>query len=163
MGSSQALPDKNLEGQIVIVTGANTGIGLETVRKLAACHATIVLACRSYERTLPIFEELQRTYGTDKAYFIEVDLSDLDSVQQFVKSFKQQFKQLNILINNAGLIVDQRKLSKQGFELTLASNHIGHFALTKGLLDILANTPQSRVIAISSSGHHKMPMMAGTG
>jgi NAD(P)-dependent dehydrogenase (short-subunit alcohol dehydrogenase family) len=61
------------------------------------------------------------------------------------------------------LIVDQRKLSKQGFELTLASNHIGHFALTKGLLDILANTPQSRVIAISSSGHHKMPMMAGTG
>ncbi len=64
------MPDKNLEGQIVIVTGANTGIGLETVRKLAACHATIVLACRSYERTLPILEELHKNYGSDKAYFI---------------------------------------------------------------------------------------------
>ncbi len=141
MGSSQDLPDRNLEGQIVVVTGANTGIGLETARKLASCHATVILACRSYERTLPILEELQRTYGRDKAYFIEVDLSDLDSVQKFVNAFKQQFSQLNILINNAGLSMREKKLSKQGFELTLAANHIGHFALTKGLLDTITKTP----------------------
>ncbi len=70
MGTGQVLPEKNLEGQIVVVTGANTGIGLETARKLASCHATIVLACRSYERTLPILEELHKNYGSDKAYFI---------------------------------------------------------------------------------------------
>jgi NAD(P)-dependent dehydrogenase (short-subunit alcohol dehydrogenase family) len=64
----------------VIITGANSGLGLETARKLASCHATIILACRSYDRTQAILEELQKSYGKDKAYFLELDLSDLDSV-----------------------------------------------------------------------------------
>ena len=156
--------DKNLDGQVVIITGANTGIGLETARALAHCGATLVLACRSLQRTQPILTELQKQYGEKKILFIPLDLTDLASVKSFVTAFLEKFTRLDILINNAGVMaIPERQETRQGFEMQFGTNHIGHFALTAGLLRVLKSTPNSRVVCVSSMAHKSMCMLSGSG
>jgi len=96
--------EKNLEGQVVIITGSNVGIGRETARRLSQLKATIILACRSHEKTKPLLQELQSAYGEKKIVYIPLDLSDLASVKSFVSTFTKQFTRLDILINNAGVM-----------------------------------------------------------
>ena len=95
---------RDLTDQVAIVTGCNTGIGADTVRRLAELGATVILACRSKERTEPILKELTSKYGELRIRFIPLDLSDLESVQTFVKTFRSQFNRLDLLINNAGVM-----------------------------------------------------------
>jgi protochlorophyllide reductase len=139
------IPDQH--GRTALITGANSGLGLETARALAQRGARVVLACRSLERAEQARAELT---GSACAELIplELDLADLQSVQRGAHQVADQLGRLDLLINNAGVMAPPRQLSAQGHELQFAVNHLGHFALTQQLLPLLQ--PQGRVVYVSS-------------
>ena len=140
-------------GRIAIVTGANSGIGFETARALAQKGATMIMACRNKEKMENAAEKIQSKNPEGNVVTMVLDLSDLDSVRQFADEFRAQFGRLDLLINNAGIMVPPYGLTAQGFETQFGVNHLGHFALTGLLLDILIDTPGSRVVTVSSMAH----------
>ena len=140
-----------LDGKTVIITGANTGIGLETAVDLAKRNARVILACRSVERGETAAVEVRKRSGNDNAVFIQLDLASLDSVREFAAKILEEEPRIDILINNAGVTNNAFTKSTDGFELTFAVNHLGHFLLTNLLLDCIKEAPSARIINISSS------------
>ncbi|KAH8396957.1 hypothetical protein KR215_006814 [Drosophila sulfurigaster] len=140
-------------GKVVIVTGSNTGIGKETVLELARRGATVYMACRDKKKTEQARLEIIRETNNQNVFFRELDLSSLESVRNFVTGFKAEQNRLDILINNAGVMRCPRSLTKDGFELQLGVNHMGHFLLTNSLLDLLKKSSPSRVVIVSSRAH----------
>ena len=145
------IPDQT--GRIALVTGANSGLGLETARALAARGATVVLACRSLTRAEQARQELLPT-AEGPLDILQLDLSDLQAVEQAAGQFGERWGRLDLLINNAGVMAPPRTLSRDGYELQLAVNHLGHFALTRALLPLLWRRPGSRVVTVSSGAHY---------
>lgn len=143
----------DLENPVVLVTGANTGIGKETVRALAASGARVYLACRSESKTTPVIEELRQENPAADLRFLQLDLGDLDSVRACAKEFLATGDPLHILINNAGL-AGHRGQTKSGFELAFGTNHLGHFLLTDLLLELLRESAPARVVTVSSMSHY---------
>ena len=141
-------------GKVAIVTGGNSGIGFETARVLAEKGATVVMACRNLEKASPKAEEIRSTHPGANVEVMQLDLSDLDSVRQFAEAFRAKHSRLDLLINNAGIMVPPYGKTAQGFETQFGVNHLGHFALTGSLLDLLTNTPGSRVVTVSSLAHY---------
>jgi protochlorophyllide reductase len=151
------IPDQR--GRLALVTGANSGLGLETARALAARGATVLLACRSLERAEAARQRLLaesqaepggRPIAAEALIPLPLDLADLASVAQAADSVAERWGQLDLLINNAGVMAPPRSLSRQGFELQLAVNHLGHFALTQRLLPLLERRAGARVVHVSS-------------
>ncbi len=140
-------------GKIAIVTGANSGIGYETALALAQKEATVVLACRSLAKAEEAKNKILQTSPSAKLEPMEMDLASLTSVKRFAQKFKEQFDQLDLLINNAGIMMPPYQVTEDGFENQLATNYIGHFALTGLLLPLLTQTPASRVVSLSSLAH----------
>jgi len=140
----------DLSGKRAIVTGATSGLGIETARVLAGCGAQVVLAGRNISEAKPLVEEITAAGG--KAYAVALDLADLRSVDAFAAT--EGGLPLHLLINNAGIMACPFGLTKQGFELQIGVNHLGHFHLTKLLLPALKAANGSRVVSVSSSGHH---------
>ncbi|XP_060655202.1 retinol dehydrogenase 13-like isoform X1 [Drosophila nasuta] len=140
-------------GKVVIVTGSNTGIGKETVLELARRGATVYMACRDKKRTDQARLEIIRETNNQNIFFRELDLASLDSIRKFVTGFKGEQDKLHILINNAGVMRCPRMLTKDGFEMQLGVNHIGHFLLTNLLLDVLKKSAPSRIVNVSSLAH----------
>ncbi len=149
--TQQDIPDQT--GKVAIVTGANSGIGYETAKALAEKNAMVVLACRNLEKAQVAADQIQQEVKNAQLEIIRLDLADLDSVRQFAESFKVQYETLDLLINNAGVMIPPFTRTKDGFELQFGANHLGHFALTGLLLDVLINTPQARVVNVSSGAH----------
>ena len=145
------IPDQT--GRISIVTGANSGIGLETARELARNGAHVVLACRSETRGKEALANIQSELPAAQLEFMALDLADLEQVRSFATNFCDRFDRLDLLINNAGVMIPPASKTKQGYELQLGVNHIGHFALTGLLLPRLAATANARVINVSSVAH----------
>lgn len=139
------------KGKIIIVTGANSGLGFGTTRELARKGAKVIMAVRSLERGNEAREDIQQEIPDASLEVMELDLADLNSVQSFSEAFTKTYDKLDVLINNAGLMMPEERLeTKQGFEIQIGVNHLGHFALTNHLLPILNKTEDSRVVTISS-------------
>lgn len=140
-------------GRVVIVTGANSGIGFETARVLAEKGATVVMACRNLVKTNPKADEIRGAHPEATVEVMELDLSDLESVRHFADAFRAKHSRLDLLINNAGIMVPPYGTTAQGFETQFGVNHLGHFALTGLLLDLVIQTPGSRIVTVSSVAH----------
>ena len=141
-------------GRVAIVTGANSGIGLETARELAARSATVVLACRNPKKAKAAAEDIRSTTDGSRVEVRTLDVSDLASVRAFAESFLADHERLDLLINNAGVMMPpERSETPDGFELQMGTNHFGHFALTGLLLPLLLKTPKSRIVNVSSTAH----------
>jgi NAD(P)-dependent dehydrogenase (short-subunit alcohol dehydrogenase family) len=143
----------DLTGKVVIVTGANAGIGLETACGLADLGATVVLAVRSAERGAAAKSEIERRTGSTSVVVGSLDLASFASIRAFAAWFLDEFDRLDVLVNNAGLILDARRETAEGFEEMFGVNHLGHVLLTSLLLDRLVQSAPSRVVVVSSFAH----------
>ncbi|MGB1207119.1 MAG: oxidoreductase [Chitinophagales bacterium] len=142
-----------LHGKVVIVTGANSGLGYFTTQELARQGATVVMACRNQQKAKSAMIHIHKEVPKARLNFIRLDLASLKSVKSFAKEFKLAFGQLNILCNNAGIMAIPRRETEDGFEMQFGTNHLGHFALTALLINMLRKTPKSRIINVSSIVH----------
>lgn len=124
-------------GKVVIVTGANRGIGFETAKVLAEKNATVILAVRDLHKGRIAKEKILSNFPTAKVDVMYLDLNDLTTVYTFADEFKGKYHSLAILINNAGIMSPKLKLTKNGFESQFGVNYLGHFVLTGLLLDLL--------------------------
>lgn len=145
------IPD--LSGKVIVVTGANSGIGLETARELARRGADTILACRSAERGEQAIADLRAEIPDAKAALMMLDLASLASIEQFTAEFANTHSRLDVLVNNAGIMAVPYSLTEDGFESQMGVNHLGHFALTGRLLGVLLNTPGARVVNVASTAH----------
>lgn len=148
-------PDRmpDLKGKVAIVTGANSGLGYHTAVELAKRGATVVMACRSRDKTEAALANLQKEAPGADAIFMPLDLADLESVKTFAATFKAKHTKLDLLINNAGVMALPLRRTAQGLEMQIGTNHFGHFALTGQLLDLLNATPGARIVNTSSLAH----------
>lgn len=151
----QGLDTSRAEGKVIIVTGANTGIGKETAWELARRRAKVYMACRDMQKCEAAREEIVLDTKNKYVYCRQCDLASLESIREFVKNFKFQEKRLDVLINNAGVMRTPNTKTKDGFELQLGVNHMGHFLLTNLLLDVLKDSTPSRIINVSSVAHKR--------
>jgi NAD(P)-dependent dehydrogenase (short-subunit alcohol dehydrogenase family) len=142
------------EGKIVIVTGSSSGIGYEAARVLANKGAEVIIAVRNEKKGKKAIEDIKDQYSYAIIKMMILDLANLESVEKFANQFKKEHSQLDILINNAGIMMPPYSKTRDGFEIQFGTNHFGHFALTGHLLDILINTPKSRVVNVSSGAHN---------
>jgi len=149
--TAESIPDQT--GRVAIVTGANTGIGKETARALAQKGARVVLACRSEERGKDAVRDIREGELAGAVELELLDLSSLGSVEEFVERIKGRYERLDLLINNAGVMMPPLSKTTEGFELQFGTNHLGHFALTGRLMDLLRSTEGSRVVTVSSEAH----------
>jgi NAD(P)-dependent dehydrogenase (short-subunit alcohol dehydrogenase family) len=140
------VPDQT--GRVALVTGANTGLGLETARVLADRGATVVLACRNPAKA----KDAAAAIG-GRTELLALDLASLASVREAAAEVHERFDRLDLLINNAGVMYPPHQRTADGFELQLGTNHLGHFALTGLLLDRLRATEGSRVVVVASLAH----------
>jgi NAD(P)-dependent dehydrogenase (short-subunit alcohol dehydrogenase family) len=143
----------SLTGKVIIVTGGNTGLGFEAALVFAKLQGTIVLACRSLERGEAAKSKIMNQYPDAVIDVIKLDLASLSSVKAFSISFKSKYKRLDILVNNAGIMTVPYGKTEDGFELQNGVNHLGHFALTAQLFDLLKQTKNSRIVNVSSAAH----------
>ena len=146
------------QGKIILITGANSGLGLEATKVLSGKGAHVVMTARNLKSGNEAISLIKKENANAKLDLMQLDLSDFASIHKFSEEFHKKYKQLDVLINNAGVMFPvKRELTKQKFEVQFGTNHLGHFLLTGLLLDLLKSTPNSR-IAIQSSGQHKAKM-----
>ncbi|SFF37343.1 NAD(P)-dependent dehydrogenase, short-chain alcohol dehydrogenase family [Fontimonas thermophila] len=140
-------------GKRYIVTGANSGLGLETTIALAASGAQVIMACRTPSRAEPALAEVRRRVPQAQVAFMPLDLADLASVRAFAEAYLREHNRLDGLINNAGVMALPFQKTRDGFEMQIGTNHFGHFALTGLLFECLRATPQSRIVTVASLAH----------
>ena len=144
----------NLHNQIALVTGATSGIGRVTATELAKMGAHVVILARNAERAAATQRDLKAAAGHDNVDVLLADLADLDQVRRAAAGFSARYPRLDVLVNNAGLILGaQRQLSPQGYELGVATNHLGPFLLSSLLLDKLQASPAARVVNVASAAY----------
>ena len=145
------IPD--LSGKTAIVTGANSGIGFEAAKEFARKGAEVILACRSMEKGERAVSAIHAEIPNAKPKPMVLNLDSLASVRHFVDEFKVAYSRLDVLLNNAGIMMVPYGKTEDGFERQLGVNHLGHFALTGLLFDVLLKTQQARVVNVSSNAH----------
>src|SRR5829696_1471554 len=153
MASWSALFAPSQEGRTAIVTGANSGIGYHAAAGLAHAGARVVLACRSEDRGREAFDRLKAAKPRADVELRLLDLADLSSVRDFAAAAREELDEINLLVNNAGVMAIPRRETADGFEMQLGTNHLGHFALTGLLLPALLAADAPRVVTISSNAH----------
>ena len=141
------------KGKVVIVTGSSSGIGYEAARVLANKGAEVIIAVRSEGKGEKAVAKIKDQNADAKVKLMLLDLADLNSVEQFANEFQAEYSKLDILINNAGVMMPPYGKTKDGFELQIGTNHLGHFALTGQLFGMLQKTADSRIVNVSSIAH----------
>ena len=144
---------QNLSGKVVIVTGANSGIGFETALTLSLKRAHVILGCRTVEKGNNAIERIKEHDSQVTVETMKLDLAELQSVENFSEEFKNNFTKLHILINNAGIMKTPFQRTVDGYESQFQTNHLGHFALTGLLMNLLKHEKGSRIVTVSSNGH----------
>ncbi len=140
-------------GRIAIVTGANDGLGFQTTLALSKTGIKVVMACRNLEKGKTACEEILRQVPEASLELSHLDLSKLSSVRAFAEEYSKKHDGLDLLINNAGIMIPPYEVTEDGFESQLGVNYLAHFLLTGLLLPLLENTPGSRVVSLSSNAH----------
>ena len=143
----------SMQGKICMVTGANSGVGKATALGLAQMGATVIMVCRDRARGEEAQSEIKTTSGNNAVDLLLADLSSQQSIRQLVENFQQNYTQLHVLINNAGVVMLTRKATVDGLEMTFAVNYLAPFLLTNLLLDTLKNSAPARVVNVSSESH----------
>ncbi len=144
---------KDQSDKIAIVTGGASGLGFETALALASKNATVILAVRNMEKGNAAIEQIKTQLPGAAIFTMHLDLADLSSIHTFAKAFKDQYQRLDLLINNAGVMIPPFEKTKDGFELQMGTNHLGHFALTGQLISLIKSTLDSRIVNVSSMAH----------
>jgi len=144
-----------LDGRVILITGANTGIGRVTARELAQRGARLFLACRSAERTQAVLDDIRAVAPQAQAEWLPLDLGDFDSVRRCAALFLKRDLPLHVLINNAG-VAGPQGLSASGFEFAFGVNHMGHFLLTQLLLERLGQSAPARIVTVASRAHRRV-------
>jgi NAD(P)-dependent dehydrogenase (short-subunit alcohol dehydrogenase family) len=142
-----------MKGKKILITGSTDGIGKQTALELAQMGAHIIIHGRNVETSQRALKEIQEKSGNKNIEAIFWDLSSIKEVWEMAAEIRRKYKQLDVLINNAGVFKNHRELSKDGFELTFAINHLSYFLLGNLLLDLLDNSPQGRMINVASMAH----------
>lgn len=143
-----------LDGKRILITGANSGLGFESAKALAKRGAYVILACRTLAKAHGAADAIRSELPDAKVEPDALDLSDLGSVRSFARELTTRHTQLDVLLNNAGVMATPYTRTSDGFELQFGTNHLGHFALTGLLFELLAKTPGARVVSVSSFAHH---------
>lgn len=143
----------NQKGKVVIVTGSSSGIGFEAARVLAEKQATVIIAVRNLEKGNKAIEKILSQNKEADVKVMELDLANLESVEKFAENFKKEYSRLDLLINNAGVMIPPYSKTADGFELQFGTNHLGHYALTGLLLELLLATEGARIVNVSSGAH----------
>jgi NAD(P)-dependent dehydrogenase (short-subunit alcohol dehydrogenase family) len=150
--TSTNIPDQ--KGKNILITGATSGLGLEAAIVLNQKGANVIMAVRNLEKGREVIAKIKSKRPEAILDLMQLDLADLNSIHKFSDEFHAKYSSLNVLINNAGIMFPtKREETKQKFEIQFGTNHLGHFALTGLLLDVIKNTPQSRVVTQSSIMH----------
>jgi NAD(P)-dependent dehydrogenase (short-subunit alcohol dehydrogenase family) len=151
--TAEQIPDQS--GRLAVVTGANSGLGLVTARELARQGAHVVMACRNTEKGARAMREIEAEVPQAKLELLALDLGSLASVAEFADMLRGGSGRdgIDLLINNAGVMAPPRRATSDGFELQFGTNHLGHFALTARLFDLLELRPGTRVVTLSSGAH----------
>jgi len=145
------IPD--LSGKTILVTGGNSGIGYEAARQFARKGAHVVLACRDVQKAQAARATITSEHPPAVVEPLELDLASLASVRAFAAAYRTRHKRLDVLCNNAGVMALPYRKTADGFEMQFGTNHLGHFALTGLLLDLVLQTPAARVVTVSSGAH----------
>ena len=145
----------DMKGKIVVITGATSGIGRQTAIGLAGMGAKVVMLVRNEEKGAELVKEIKERTANGESECIKCDLASLDSVRRAAQEFKSRHQRLDVLINNAGLVLGKRQVTVDGFEQTFQVNHLSHFLLTNLLLDVLKKSAPSRIVIVGSEAHER--------
>lgn len=144
----EQIPD--LAGKVIIVTGANAGIGFEASKEFLRHGAETVLACRNESKAMAAVRKIKKEIPEARARYMHLDLGNLESVKQFIRNFSKTYSNFDILVNNAGIILRPYSLTYDGFESHMGINYLGHFALTGHLFDLIRKTEGARIVNVTS-------------
>jgi NAD(P)-dependent dehydrogenase (short-subunit alcohol dehydrogenase family) len=147
-----------MAGKVCLITGATSGLGLATAQALAQRGATVVVVGRNSVKSADAVRRIQESTGNPSVYALQADLSSQDDIRRLAEAFKLQHRRLDVLINNAGVLLMSRRLSADGIEMTFAVNHLSYFLLTRLLLDMLISSAPSRIINVASVAHQGAEM-----
>ncbi len=145
------IPDQR--GRVIIITGATSGLGKEAARVLAGKNATTIMAVRNTRKGKTVAEEIRKEFPKADLSVRELDLTSLASIRQFADRITEEQDRLDILINNAGIMMCPYSKTEDGFEIQMGTNHLGHFALTGHLMPLLKKTKDSRIVVTASVAH----------
>ncbi len=141
-----------MDSKIILITGSTDGIGLQTATDLAAMGHKIIVHGRNFQKVEKSLEIIRKKTGKSNTGYVIADLSSLEDVRKMVETVKSEYGRLDVLLNNAGVFKRDKELSKDGFEMTFAVNHLAHFLLTNLLLDIIKES-KGRIVTVSSMAH----------
>jgi len=145
----------NMNNKTILITGASAGVGLQSAIGLAKLGAKVVMVGRDKGRTAKAVELVKSQTGNQSVSYLLADLSSLQQVRRLTQEFKEKHSKLDVLLNNAGAIFLWRKVSADGYEMTLALNHLNYFLLTDLLLDMLKSAPSARIVNVASRAHYR--------
>lgn len=144
-----------MQNKVVLITGGNAGIGLETARGMAKQGATVVIVARDAAKGQQAVDDIKQTTGNDKVSFMKCDLASQKQIRQLVADFKAKYDRLDVLINNAGAFFSEYGETEDGIERQFAINHLGPFLLTNLLLDTLKASAPARIVNVASRAHYR--------
>ncbi len=147
----------DMQGKTVLITGANQGVGKASAMALGKLGAKLVLVCRNAEKARIAVSDIEREGGTEVELLVG-DMGSQADIRRVAAEFKARHDRLDVLLNNAGVLVPSRRVTVDGIEETFAVNHLGYFLLTDLLRDVLQATPASRIVSVSSEAHRRAKM-----